>query len=70
LGIIFGIKGQMSKDFSGNLKATGVFHVLTASGMNATLIGGFVRGVGSDKSGAMEEMRDLVIAENNVKASK
>jgi len=27
LGIIFGIKEQMSKDFSGNPKATRVFHV-------------------------------------------
>src|SRR3989344_1867217 len=42
LGIIFGIKEQMSKDFSNNLKTSGVFHVIAASGMNVTLIGGFI----------------------------
>ena len=42
LGIIFGIKEQMPKDFAGNLKTTGVFHVIAASGMNVTLIGGFI----------------------------
>ena len=42
LGIIFGIKEQMPKDFSDNLKTTGVFHVVAASGMNVTLIGGFI----------------------------
>ena len=42
LGIIFGIKEQMSKDFSENLRATGVFHVIAASGMNVTLIAGFI----------------------------
>ena len=42
LGIIFGIKEQMPKDFSNNLKTSGVFHVIAASGMNVTLIGGFI----------------------------
>lgn len=42
LGIIFGIKEQMPKDFSENLRTTGVFHVIAASGMNVTLIGGFI----------------------------
>jgi competence protein ComEC len=42
LGIIFGIKEQMPKDFSDNLKNSGVFHVIAASGMNVTLIGGFI----------------------------
>lgn len=42
LGIIFGIKEQMPKNFADNLKATGVFHVIAASGMNVTLIGGFI----------------------------
>ncbi len=42
LGIIFGIKEQMPKEFSGNLKISGVFHVIAASGMNVTLIGGFI----------------------------
>lgn len=42
LGIIFGIKEQMPKDFSDNLKSAGVFHVIAASGMNVTLVGGFI----------------------------
>src|SRR3990172_2708987 len=42
LGIIFGIKEQMPKDFSDNLRTSGVFHVIAASGMNVTLIGGFI----------------------------
>ncbi|MBI2613467.1 MAG: ComEC/Rec2 family competence protein [Candidatus Levybacteria bacterium] len=42
LGIIFGIKEQMPKDFSDNLKTSGVFHVIAASGMNVTLVGGFI----------------------------
>lgn len=42
LGILFGIKEQMPKDFSDNLRASGVFHVIAASGMNVTLIGGFI----------------------------
>ncbi|MBI4096548.1 MAG: ComEC/Rec2 family competence protein [Candidatus Levybacteria bacterium] len=41
LGIIFGIKEQMPKEFAGNLKISGVFHVIAASGMNVTLVGGF-----------------------------
>lgn len=42
LGIIFGIKEQMPKDFSDNLRSTGVFHVIAASGMNVTLVAGFI----------------------------
>ena len=42
LGIIFGVKEQMPKDFAENLRTTGVFHVIAASGMNVTLIGGFI----------------------------
>ncbi|MDO8583253.1 MAG: ComEC/Rec2 family competence protein, partial [bacterium] len=42
MGIIFGIKEQMPKDFTDNLRASGVFHVIAASGMNVTLIGGFI----------------------------
>ena len=41
LGIIFGIKEQMSKSFSDNLRNVGVFHVIAASGMNVALVGGF-----------------------------
>lgn len=42
LGIIFGIKEQMPKDFTNNLRTSGVFHVIAASGMNVTLVGGFI----------------------------
>lgn len=42
LGIIFGIKEEMPKDFADNLKTSGVFHVIAASGMNVTLIAGFI----------------------------
>jgi len=42
LGIIFGIKEQMPKDFNNNLRTSGVFHVIAASGMNVTLVGGFI----------------------------
>ncbi|MBI4089258.1 MAG: ComEC/Rec2 family competence protein [Candidatus Levybacteria bacterium] len=42
LGIIFGIKSSMSKEFADNLKFSGVYHVIAASGMNVTLIGGFI----------------------------
>jgi competence protein ComEC len=42
LGIIFGIKEQMPKDFTNNLRNVGVFHVIAASGMNVALIGGFI----------------------------
>lgn len=42
MGIIFGIKESMPKDFADNLKTSRVFHVIAASGMNVTLIGGFI----------------------------
>lgn len=42
MGIIFGIKEQMPKDFADSLRTTGVFHVIAASGMNVTLVGGFI----------------------------
>ena len=42
LGIIFEIKEPISKDFINNLRNSGVFHVIAASGMNATLGGGFI----------------------------
>lgn len=42
MGIIFGIKEQMPQSFSDNLKISGVYHVIAASGMNVTLIGGFI----------------------------
>ena len=42
LGIVFGIKGQMLNDFFNNLKLSGVLHIIAASGMNVTMIGGFL----------------------------
>lgn len=45
LGIVFGIKGEMSKDFLQNLKISGVMHVVAASGMNVTMVGGFLLAV-------------------------
>lgn len=42
MGIIFGIKESMPEEFSDNLRISGVFHVIAASGMNVTLIGGFI----------------------------
>lgn len=41
LGIVFGIKQQMPKEFMDGLRTTGVLHVIAASGMNVTIIGGF-----------------------------
>ncbi len=45
LGIVFGIKEDMPKDFFANLRSTGVLHVIAASGMNVTMIGGFLSSV-------------------------
>jgi competence protein ComEC len=45
LGIVFGIKGNISKSFMENLQAAGVLHVIAASGMNVTLIGGFLSSI-------------------------
>jgi len=45
LGIVFGIKEAMPKEFSDNLKMTGVTHVIAASGMNVTLVGGFLSSI-------------------------
>lgn len=42
LGIVFGIKEQMPKEFADNLRISGVFHVIAASGMNVTMVGGFL----------------------------
>lgn len=44
LGIVFGIKEEMPKDFYENLQATGLMHVIAASGMNITLLAGFLVG--------------------------
>lgn len=42
LGIVFGIKEDFSKDFYDNLKIAGVLHVVAASGMNVSMVGGFL----------------------------
>ena len=41
LGIVFGFKVEFSKTFLANLKTVGVMHVIAASGMNVTMVGGF-----------------------------
>lgn len=45
LGIVFGIKGNISKTFTENLQTSGVTHVVAASGMNVTLVGGFLSSI-------------------------
>lgn len=42
LGIVFGIKQNLSKDFLDDLKTAGVMHVIAASGMNVTITAGFI----------------------------
>lgn len=45
LGIVFGIKESTPKDFADNLRISGVLHVVAASGMNVTIIGGFLSSI-------------------------
>jgi competence protein ComEC len=45
LGIVFGIKGPMSKEFVNNLRLSGVMHVIAASGMNITMVAGFLSSI-------------------------
>lgn len=45
LGIVFGIKGEFPQHFAENIKNTGLLHVIAASGMNITLVGGFLSGL-------------------------
>lgn len=40
MGIVFGIRDNMPPDFSDRLEATGLTHVVAASGMNITMIAG------------------------------
>ncbi len=40
LGIVFGIKSSIPNDFLDDLRTTGVLHVIAASGMNVSLLGG------------------------------
>jgi len=42
LGIVFGIKEDFSKSFLQKLKTVGVMHVIAASGMNVTMVSGFL----------------------------
>jgi competence protein ComEC len=42
LGIVFGIKTSFSQDFLESLRIVGVMHVIAASGMNVTMVGGFL----------------------------
>ncbi len=45
LGIVFGIKSSFSPEFTENLRTAGVMHVIAASGMNVTMIGGFLSSI-------------------------
>lgn len=45
LGIVFGIKTPMSKEFTNQLRLSGVFHVIAASGMNVTMVAGFLSAI-------------------------
>jgi competence protein ComEC len=42
LGIVFGIKDNLPKEFLQNIQITGVMHVIAASGMNLTMAAGFI----------------------------
>ncbi len=45
LGIVFGIKQEMASQFYLNLQNTGLLHVIAASGMNVTMVGGFLASI-------------------------
>ena len=45
LGIVFGIKSSMSSNFLDNLKILGLMHIIAASGMNVTLVTGFLSAI-------------------------
>lgn len=42
LGIVFGIKENLPKDFLESIQITGVMHVIAASGMNVTMVSAFL----------------------------
>jgi len=42
LGIVFGIKQNLNKEFSQQIQTVGLTHVIAASGMNVTLVSGFL----------------------------
>lgn len=45
LGIVFGIKEGIPSDFLKDLRQVGVMHVVAASGMNVTMVGGFLSSI-------------------------
>ncbi len=45
LGIVFGIKEDMDKNFLDQLRSVGVLHVIAASGMNVVMVGGFLSSI-------------------------
>lgn len=45
MGIVFGIKEGIPSNFMRDLKNAGVMHVIAASGMNVTMVGGFLSSV-------------------------
>lgn len=45
LGIVFGIKEGIPKDFFKDLRQVGVLHVIAASGMNVTMTAGFLSSI-------------------------
>ncbi len=45
LGIVFGIKQEMDSQFYLDLQKVGLLHVIAASGMNITMVGGFFLGL-------------------------
>lgn len=45
LGIVFGIKEDMDKNFLDQLRSVGVLHVIAASGMNVVMVGGFMSNI-------------------------
>lgn len=45
LGIVLGIKESIPKDFFEDLRISGVLHVIAASGMNVTMVAGFLSSI-------------------------
>lgn len=45
LGVVFGVRLNISDSFMQSLRGAGVLHVIAASGMNVTLVGGFLSSV-------------------------
>jgi competence protein ComEC len=44
-GIVLGVKTTLPNDFYANLKTTGTMHVVAASGMNVTIVAGFLMAI-------------------------